>query len=301
MTPESTADDKSDHKSDNEPNVPKAGAVERPARVESLNARRQAPASRGTPGRRQIPAEDLEPIVRRAAEIQNKLGNPGSQLLTEEEVIEIGRQVGLEPGHVRRAMTEIHAESLAPKRRPGNRILDLIAGDSLVEARRVVAGDPTLIQQQIEVQLRDREKLSALRHRPLRSVWEASAGVMDRLERFMNFSGKAYTLAEGRQVHLAVAEIEPGWSLVTLAADIANKRDEVLYGGLAGVLVVAMLAAVFTGEALGYSVMLAAGTALLAGLAAAAVCIPWMRWAVNKRHERVELILESLLDRADRS
>ncbi|MEX2124764.1 MAG: hypothetical protein WD795_12795 [Woeseia sp.] len=180
-------------------------------------------------------------------------------------------------------------------------ILELIAGSSRVEARRVVAGDPTTIQQQIELQLRDQEKLSALRRRPLRSVWEASPRVMHRLERSLNLSGKEYALAEARQVQLAVAETEPGWSLVTLAADVANKRNEILYSAGSAVAILAIFGAVFTASSEpGYVVLLAAGAALLAGLSAIAASIPWVRWTLNKRRARVELILESLLDQVDR-
>lgn len=265
--------------------------------VESLSARRQSQDGRGAAGR-QIPADDLEQIVRRAAELQNRHGNPGSQLLTEVEVVEIGRQVGLGANYVRRAIAEVHAESLAPKPPPGNRMLDLVAGESRVEVRRVVTGDPATIQQQLEMQLRDKEKLSALRHRPRRSLWEASTGAFDRLERFLNFSGREYALAETRQVDLAVAEVEPGWALVTLAAEISNKRDEVLYGVAGGVAALAILAGVFAGE--GDITLLAVGAGLLAGLLGAAVGIPWARREVHKRRQRVELILESLIDRVDR-
>ena len=280
--------------------VRKPASLEVPSRIESLNARRRPPDGARPPAGRQIPAEDLDVIVRRAAEIQQKDGSPGSQLLSEEEVVEIGRQVGLEPGHVRRAMAEVHAESLAPQSPPGNRLLDLVAGTSWVEVRRVVAGDPTRVQQQIEMQLREQEKLVSLRRRPLRSVWEASGGVMHRLERSLNFSGKEYALAEARQVQLALAEIEPGWTLVTLGADLANKRDEVLYsaGGVIGF--VAVFGAVFSGTAMGYAIVLAALVALLVTAISAAVGIPWMRWATEKRRNRVELILEGLLDRVDR-
>jgi len=289
MTNEDTPDDS--------PVSPRTSSVPAAARVESLNARRQPPAGHAT--RRQIAAEDLDLIVRRAAEIQNKRGSPGSQLLTEEEVVEIGRQVGLEPEYVRRAMAEIHAESLAPRRLPGNRILDLVAGDPRVEVRRVVAGEPTRIQQQAELLLRDREKLSALRRRPTRSVWEASAGIMDRLDRFMNFSGKEYALAETRQVELGVAETEPGWSLVTLAADVGNKRDEALYTAGSCIAVAAIIAAVFTAVEGGFAILLSIGAALFVGLAGAAIAIPWIRWAVGKRRDRVELLLEGLIDRVD--
>lgn len=270
------------------------------APVENLNARRQPQDHRATPARRQIASEDLDLIVRRAAEIQNNRGSTASQLLTEEEVVEIGRQVGLEPAHVRRAMAEVHAESLAPKRPPANRVLDLIAGDSRVEVRRVVAGETTLIQQQVEMMLREREKLSALRRRPTRSVWEASAGVMDRLDRFMNFSGKEYALAEARQVELAVAETEPGWSLVTLAADLSNKREEVLYTAGSCVGVAAILAAVLTGAEAGFGGFLSVGTGIVVGLATAAVAMPWVRWSIDKRRNRIGLILEGLIDQVDR-
>jgi hypothetical protein len=275
-----------------------------PSRVENLNSRRSPTDAQGTQSRRQVAAEDLDLIVRRAAAIQNKRGGPGSELLTEEEVIEIGRQVGLEPDHVRRAMAEVHAESLAPKRPPGNRILDLIGGDSRVEVRRVVAGGPTVIQQQVEMLLRDREKLSALRRRPTRSVWEASGGIMDRLDRFMNFSGKEYALAETRKVELAVAETEPAWSLVTLAADFANKRDEVLYTAGSFVAVAAILAGVFVGVQAGYASVLAWGAGLFAGLlvgvTGGGVAVPLMRRTVDKRRNRIELILEGLIDEVDR-
>lgn len=268
-------------------------------KVESLNARRQATELKSGPGRRQVASEDLDLIVRRAAEIQNKRGSSASQLLTEEEVVEIGRQVGLAPEYVRRAMAEVHAESLAPKRPPGNRVLDLIAGESCAEVRRVVAGEPTLIQQQLEMMLREREKLSPLRRRPTRSVWEASAGIMDRLDRFMNFSGKEYALAETRQVELAVAETEPGWSLVTLAADLGNKREEALYTAGSCVGVAAILASVFTAMD-GYGIILSSFAGLFAGLASSAIAVPWLRWSVGRRRERVALLLEGLIDQVDR-
>src|SRR5690606_13470967 len=222
-----------------------------------------------------------------------------SQLLTEEEVVEIGRQVGLEPAHVRRAMAEVHAESLAPKPPQGNRILDLVAGDARVEVRRVVAGEPTLIQQQVEMLLREREKLSALRRRPTRSVWEASAGIMDRLDRFMNSSGKEYALAETRQVELAVAETEPGWSLVTLAADLSNKREEVLYTAGSCVGGAAILAAAFAAME-GGGIFFSVVSGVFVGLVSVAVAVPWLRWSVGKRRERTAVILEGLIDQVDR-
>lgn len=120
---------------------------------------------------------------------------------------------------------------------------------------------------------------------------------MDRLERFLNFSGREYALAETRQVELAVAEIEPGWTLVTIAADVANKRDEAVYGALGGMAALAILAGLFAEG--GDITVVAAGAGLLAALLAAAVVIPWVRRTLHKRRERIALILESLVDRVD--
>lgn len=269
------------------------------AGIESLNARRRAQEAGETPARRRIPAEDLEPIVRRAAELQNRGGSPGAQSLTEAEVIEIARQVGLEPDYVRRAMAERHAESLSPKPPAGNLLLDMLAGAGRVEVRRVVAGDPATVQQQIEVQLREREKLGSLRRRLGRSVWEASSGTFARLERFLNFSGREYALAEIRQVDLSVAELEPGWSLVTVAADIGNKRDEALYGVTGGVAAVAIVTFLVAAESAGDSIAIGIGFALLVGLLGAAIGLSWLRWNVERRRERIGLLLEGLVDRAE--
>src|SRR5690606_31748281 len=263
-----------------------------PRPVESLDTRRVVPEGRTSRVERRIATEDLEAIVRRAAEIQNRRGGPGAAALTEAEVIEIGRQVGLDPENVRRAIAEARAEALAPKAPPRNPFLDALAGDERVEIRRVIAGEPARIQQQLELLLRDREKLEPLRRRLGRSVWEASTGAMARLERWLNFSGREYALAEIRQVDLAVAEVEPGWSLVTLAGDLGNKRDEVLGGLGAGVLVVAAVAGVLVGDDGSTLAGIAAG--VMAGMVAAAVGIPWARWSMQQRRKRIALLLEGV-------
>lgn len=265
------------------------------ASVESLHARRR-PADAAPPARRRIPAEDLEPIVRRAAELQNRRGSPGAQSLTEAEVIEIGRQVGLEPDYVRRAIAEVHADSLAPAAPPGSPLLDLLAGEGRVEVRRVVEGEPALIQQQIEGQLREREKLGSLRRRHGRSVWEASSGAFARLERFLNFSGREYALAEIRQVDLAVAELEPGWALVTVTGDLGNKRDEAFYAVAGGALAAMIVAFMIAAEG---SVATGIVAAVLAGVLTAAAGSAWLRWTLTRRRERIGLLLEGLVDRAE--
>ncbi len=251
--------------------------------------------------RRRIAAEDLERIVRRAAKMQQRAGEPGQQSLTEEEVIQIGRQVGLEPDHVRRAMAEVHAESLLPAADPDSRLFSLLAGDASLPVRRVVPGEPGAIQQRLEAVLADEESLRPLRRRPGRSVWEPSSNVFDRVQRSLGLDGRSYTLAQARHVDLSVAELEPGWTLVTATADLARERNEVLGGGGFGVLFAVAAAGVLTHSMdVENATLLAAGSAVLTAIVAAAIAIPWMRWTMGEKRGRLKLGLEGLLDRVDR-
>lgn len=266
-------------------------------KVEQLHPGRED----GRGARRRIAAEDLESIVRRAARMQQRAGEPGQQSLTEDEVIQIGRQVGLEPDHVRRAMAEVHAESLLPAPDPDSRLFSLLAGDARLPVRRVVPGEPEVIQQRLEAVLADEENLTPLRRRPGRSVWEPSGNVFDRVQRSLGLDGRSYALARARHVDLSVAELEPGWTLVTATADLTRERNEALSGGGFGALFAVVAAGVLTYSTdLEHAMALAFGSAVLTAMAAAAVAIPWMRWHMAEKRARIKLGLEGLLDWVDR-
>lgn len=255
----------------------------------------------GVPKTRRIAAEDLDRVVRRAAEMQHRAGEPGQQSLTEDEVVQIGRQVGLEPDHVRRAMAELHAESLLPRAVPETRLFSLLAGEARVPLRRVVPGDPESVQRRIEAALEAEESLKPVRRRAGRSVWEPSSNVFDRVQRSLGLDGRSYALARARHVDLGVAELEPGWTLVTLTADLTQQRNEALGGGGFGVLFATVGAAVLTHSMdLENAILMAAGSALLTALVSAAAAVPWMRWSMEEKRSRIALALEGLLDQVER-
>jgi hypothetical protein len=263
--------------------------------VEQLHPGRPA----GSGGRR-IAAEDLERIVRRAAQMQQRAGEPGQHSLTEADVLQIGRQVGLEPDYVRRALAEVHAESLMPAPPTDARLFGLLAGDARVPVRRVVPGEPEGIQQQLEAVLENEENLKPLRRRAGRSVWEPSSNMFDRVQRSLGLDGRSYTLAQVRHVDLAVAELEPGWTLVTATADLTRERNEALAGGGFGALFAVTAAGVLTHSMdMEQAFQLAVASAGLTAMVAAAIAIPWMRWHMGEKRARIALGLEGLLDRVD--
>lgn len=243
-----------------------------------------------------LPARRLEEVIRRAAELQFAEGESGGDALSEEEVLRIGREVGLEPRHVRRALAESHARALLPDRPRDDGLLQRVWDDVTVRASRVVPGDPSGVQRTVEGHLESRQSLRAVRRRRGRSVWEPAAGLVDKMQRALDVAGRGYELAEARRVELAVAPLEEGRTLATLTADLRNVRREqaiawgsVSAGAFSGV-------AVLLGVAVGFPWLLAVPAALAGAAGTTTVGVGRV---LERRRDRVETAIEGLLDRLE--
>lgn len=243
-----------------------------------------------------LPADRLEHVIRRAAELQHSAGEASPDTLSGEEVLRIGREVGLEPRHVRRALAEQRAESLLPEL-PRDDALPRVLGRGLVRASRAVPGARREVQETVEEHFRTRESLQAVRQRPGRSLWEPAGGLLSKMQRTMDIGGRGYELAEARRVELAVSQLEEGWSLVALTVDARNLRSQLAVNWLAGsapvwlfgflVLEMGMgLPAVVSGPLAGAGVL---GTGAAGG-----------KWSFSKKRRRLELVVSGLLDRLER-
>ncbi len=246
-----------------------------------------------------IPSERLERIVRRASELQRHQGVDEPNLLTEEEVMRIGAEVGLEPQYLRRAMAEAHAESLLPQPPMDLPLLDTLCGPAWARVQRVVAGSGERLQRRIEAQLSERESLKAIRRRNGASAWEPADGWIAHLQRGLDFSGHGYDLADARSIELTLAPLETDYSLVTLTADLGNQRSTRLTSW-AGAIGGTALAAIFVGAS-NLGLGLALTTALGLGLTAVAVAgiAVATRWSLSKLRRRTVVKLEAVLDRVD--
>lgn len=248
-----------------------------------------------------VPSSELERVIRRATELQHGPGAGGAgggdeDPLTEEEILRIGREVGLEPRHVRRALAEVRAEALLPEPPDDTDLARQLWGGAFARASRAIPGDPDEVQERVEEHFRQRESLQPIRSRPGRSLWEPAGGLVNKMQRALDVGGRGYELAEARRVELSVTGLESGWSLVTVTADLRNLRTEHAAGwagGAAGVIVPGVvIGAVVAGLPLELLLPLGAGgiggTSALAG-----------RYTLGKKRRRVELVLEGLLDRLE--
>ena len=252
--------------------------------------------SRGGPP---VPSSELERIIRRATELQQGTAGAGGgedEPLGEDEIVRIGREVGLEPRHVRQALAEVRAESLLPDPPRDTGLPQRLWGDAFARASRAVPGDPGEVRERVERHFRERESLQPIRSRPGRSLWEPAGGLVSKMQRALDVGGRGYELAEARRVELTVAGLESGWSLVTVTADLRNVRTEHATGWTAGAAALGLPAVFVATAAIGLPVELAAP--LVAGGAGGASALGARR-TTAKRRRRVELVLVGLLDRLE--
>lgn len=185
-------------------------------------------------GGRPVPSDRIEHIVGRAAELQRQQGLGNSSALSEEDIVRIGAEVGLDPAFVRRALAEERAETLTPPAPGGSGLLDLLCGPGWVRVQRVVPGDSDSVQRRIETHLSTHESLKAIRRRPGASTWEPATGWMDHLQRSLDVRGHGYDLAATRGIELNQLPVESGHTQVSLTADLGNQRNHHVVGWLGG-------------------------------------------------------------------
>lgn len=243
-----------------------------------------------------VPAGRLEEVIRRAAEIQLGEGEGTRESLSGEEIVRIGAEVGLEPRHVRRALAEVRAESLLPEPPEDEGLPRSVWGPAVVQASRAVPGQPRDVQAKVEEHFRARESLQSVRQRAGRSLWEPAGSLVSKMQRTLDVGGRGYELAEARQVELAVSGLEEGWTLVTVTVDLRNLRSE------HGLVWLASLAA--PGAGVGVVAVFALGVPVLLAVPAAAAATVGAtsgatRWTLQRKRERLELVLQGLLDRLE--
>jgi len=247
----------------------------------------------------QLSRTDLDRVIRRAVELQFQETPDDGGTLSDEEVLRIGREVGLGPEHVRRALGELRAEALVPALLADTGVLRKLIGEGRIRAERVVPGDAATVEERMVRWLSGAESLHSVRRRAGVSLWEPAEGIVANLQRGLKWGGQRYELALARQIELSVQSLEDGFSLVTLTADVRNLRAE--HGGVA----IGVSAAVGAGAAIAVASVLLPPIGIVAGAVAGLVAggaggTVIGRSSFHQKAERVRLALEGLLDRLER-
>ena len=239
-----------------------------------------------------IDRKALERIVRRAAELQAGSQEIGEGL-TSQEVLALGKDVGIPEGYLRQAMLE-ETTRTASEESVGT--WSWLTGPRTISAHRVVPGDRATVERALNRWMTDEELLQPRRQYADRTTWEAKAGAFASIQRAIS-GRRRYSLASAAQISSQVVPLEPGFCLVRLEADVSQQRRNRISGGM----VLATIGWGMTGSAaliappLAFAMILTMVPAL--GLTIGGAMIARTHRGAN---ERLQVGLEQVLDRLER-
>lgn len=230
----------------------------------------------------------LDRVLQRAAEMQVREAEIGDSL-TEREVLDLGRQVGIPARFLQQAMVE--ERSRLAIARPST-LLDAWVGPGEVSAQRVVQGEREGVERALLEWMAKNELMTLQRQQPGRISWERLSPMQSALRRGASVFGAPHArfmLSSAELVSATMTPLEDGYQHVMLSAHLRRMRGSHI-GGLA--------AAASLGTA-GSLVLLALGA--MAAVAAAPMAAGLAIAYVVKRQyppvvERVHLGLERVLD-----
>jgi len=233
----------------------------------------------------------IERIIQRAAELQTGERDIGESL-TPDEVIALGREVGIPEPYLRQALLEEHGRLMVP---PPRGFLDRAMGDGIVSAQRVVRGELDDVEQALIAYIDEEELLTIQRQQASRITWEPLRGMQAALKRGGAVFGRnrQFMLARASTVTATISGLEPGYCLVALTADLRPVRGGII-GGIAAVGSVGVAGALVLGLLSPFWVVAIAPLPLAFGLG----------WGISKRFRpvaaRTLLGLERALDHLER-
>jgi hypothetical protein len=241
-----------------------------------------------------ITREALVRIVLRAAELQAHDQNVGDGLaregLTREEVLALGKEVGIPARYFQQALIE---EASRTDRELERGILAWLVGPAALAAARVVPGGRASIERALGTWLEQEELLQVKRRYPDHTTWEPKGGAFASLQRALGAGGKKFSLARAAEIAGSAMPLETGFCHLQLRADIRPVSRQRLVGAMMllglGASITALapvLGALFPWT-------------LLPGALLALAALAYGR-GHRRDNERIQVGLEQLLDRLER-
>ncbi len=239
-----------------------------------------------------IDRETFERVLQRASEIQSH-GRDVGESLSEDEVMALGREVGISEVHLRQALLEEQTRVVGAE--PSG-TLDRAVGPASVVAERVVQGTPERIAAALTSWFEENEVLVVQRSAPGKVTWEQASSFASAMKRigwtFSSNRAKPF-LDKADLVTALITPLEDGYCHVTLVAVLRGTRTGYVAGGAA-------LGGVGT-VAAGVVTIMGAPALLMAGAVVPALAVGWLvARAFRPIAERARLGLLRALDQLER-
>ena len=236
----------------------------------------------------------LERVLARAAELQAATGDEADRLdeLTESQVLELGKEVGLAPAHIRQALAEERARVELPLGGGANDAGFHLFGRQKVATQRVVRGTASRVLATLDSWMQNEEWLRVMRQRADCIVWEPRSGLIGGLKRA--FGARAYALHRASHISATVVSVDDASVVVRLEADFTVLRRAAASQTVAS----AAVGAAASGALLIMGIMMP--VAVVPAVGAVALSYFGSRRAHRAVIQRGLLTLEQVLDRLER-
>lgn len=235
----------------------------------------------------------LERVLARAAELQAATGDESetSDALTEDQVIDLGKEVGLSPEHLRQALAEERVR-IGPLSLSGSGLAYRLFGSTRVAAQRVVRGTPERVLATLDRWMQREEWLRVVRQRADRVVWEPRRGFFGAVRQI--FRGQDYSLYRANDISATVVRVDGNFALARLDADFTVLRRTMAGQTAAGT----VIGAASTGAAILMGIMLP--VAVVPAVVIVGAAYVTSRNTQQHALQRATLTLEHVLDRLER-
>jgi len=234
----------------------------------------------------------LERIIQRASELQTGSHDYGEDL-TAEEILKLGKDVGIDEGYLQQAILEEQTRADLPE---VGGFWNRLVGPGIVTAQRVVQGSVDEVTAQLERVVEENELMVLQRKQTGRLSWEPLGGFQAMMRRSTAMLGggkRPFMLAKADGVSATIVPLESGYCNVVLTASIKKTRAGYI-GGLATMWTASGVSAAILAAMSPFLILAVAPIPL--GLVAA--------WAIAKQYppiaQRVKVGLESVLDHLER-
>lgn len=232
----------------------------------------------------------VDRVLARAAQLQAEGTVDTQGQLTEAQLLELAKEVGLDAVNLRQALAEERTRVAVPEE---HGVLAAMYGGSSASAQRAVRGTPTQVLKALDDWMQRQESLVVQRyHSSERIVWEARRDLVGTVRRAV--SGRGHALVRATNVSATAISLDDSRVLVRLDAQLAGYRALMAQQNVAATAGGIVVGGVLT--VLSFPVLVAAApvVALAAGGFATG------RASQRRSVERAQLALEQVLDRLER-
>ncbi len=232
----------------------------------------------------------VDRVLARAVQLQSEGSSEPQGQLSEAQLLDLAKEVGLDPVNLRQALAEERTRVALPEERG---MLASLYGGAVASAQRTVRGTPAQVLRALDDWMQRQESLVVQRyHSTERIVWEARRDLVGTIRRAV--SGRGHSLVRATNVSATAIALDDARTLVRLDAQFGGYRTLMAQQNVAataGGLVVGGVLAVLSFPAL---VAAAPVVALTAGGFVAG------RSSQRRSVERAQIALEQVLDRLER-